>query len=348
MKILLVGDVHWSRYSSIVRSLGKNFTTRLENLIQSMQFVESISDKYKCTEEIFLGDFFDRPDIQEEEGSALSEIEWSTNPRIRHFIVGNHESGVSSLVYSSTKVFSGYKGNNSVVDTPMIYPLDENTEILFLPYITEDNRKPLKEYTKDRNPNKKLIILSHNDIKDFQMGPFLSTTGFSISEIEENCDLYVNGHLHNGGWVTRKILNLGNLTGQNFSEDATKYEHHIAVLDTDTLAVEFIENPYAMNFYKFVVEDANDLDALNKIKTNAVVSVKSKEKYVDEVKKILDTKEVVAYRVVLVRDELDVAEADVAELRVVDHLKQFCDFVLARDDIENINITKEELMEVCK
>ena len=71
MKLLVIGDVHWSTYSSIVRGRGPHFSTRLENLIASMQFVEHIADKYKVDEEIFLGDFFDKPDLNAEEISAL-------------------------------------------------------------------------------------------------------------------------------------------------------------------------------------------------------------------------------------------------------------------------------------
>ena len=165
MKILICGDVHFSTYSSIVRSRGKHFSTRLECLIKSLCWVEQISEEYGCEEEIYLGDFFDKPELSSEELTALSEIHWNNSSRLKHFIVGNHESGVASLIYNSTQALHKL---GVVEDVPYIYPLNENTEILFLPYITEDNRKPLSEYLKDRNLNKKLIICSHNDIKDFQ------------------------------------------------------------------------------------------------------------------------------------------------------------------------------------
>ena len=237
MKVLVVGDIHWSTYSSILRSRGNNFSTRLEYLIKSLNWVENISKEYGCEEEIFLGDTFDKPDLTAEEISALTEIDWCSKPRVRHFIVGNHESDIASLNHNSTQILHKV---GVIEDTPYIYPVDETTEFLFLPYITEDNRKPISEYMKNRVKEKKLIVFSHNDIKDFQMGMFLSKTGFAIKDIEDNCALYINGHLHNGGWVSpRKILNLGNLTGQNFSEDAFKYEHHIGILDTDTLEIKF-------------------------------------------------------------------------------------------------------------
>ena len=41
MKIGVIGDVHWSSYSSIVRSTGDVYSTRLENLIQSINWSEN-------------------------------------------------------------------------------------------------------------------------------------------------------------------------------------------------------------------------------------------------------------------------------------------------------------------
>ena len=346
MKLLVIGDVHWSTYSSIVRGRGPYFSTRLEGLIASMQFVERIADEYGCDEEIFLGDFFDKPDLNADEISALSEIEWSTHPRIRHFVVGNHESGIATLEYNSTKALQ-FK-NNVIEDTPLLYPLDEKTELLFLPYITEDNRKPLTDYLAGRNPNKKLIVFSHNDIKDFQMGMFLSKTGFSISEIEDNCDLYVNGHLHNGSWVTKKILNLGNLSGQNFSEDSLKYEHHICIIDTDTGDIKFIENPEAMNFYKLEINNAKDLKQLDYLKPHAVLSIKCVRSLEQQVRDIVATKDVVTYKVIIARELNEAIVENVKTFDCADHLSQFFKYIASLDDLEDLDIIKQELVEVCK
>ena len=345
MKIGICGDIHLSRYSSILMSRGKNFSTRLEGMIKSIAWVEQLFKEHGCQEEIFLGDTFDRPDLLAEEISAVSEIEWNTSSRIKHFIVGNHESGVSSLVYNSTQILHKL---GAIEDTPYIYPVDDKTEILFLPYITEDNRKPLSEYLKDRNQNKKLVICSHNDIKDFQMGKFISKTGFSVEEIEANCDLYLNGHLHNCGQVSDKIINIGVLTGQNFNEDAFKYEHHVAILDTDTMKLEFFENPYAFNFYKIEITSENQLSMLKNLKDNAVVSIKCSETYKDALKEtISDTKQIIAYKIIYSRD-LSAVETD-SEVTLTmsdDHLEQFKTYII--ETLGNSDIVREELSEVCK
>jgi len=346
MKILVVGDVHFSQYSSILRSRGKNFSTRLENMIQSLNWVETISTEYGCNEEIFLGDFFDRSDLLQEEISALKEIQWNHTPRIRHFIVGNHESGIATLEYNSTDVLSSVP-RNDIINEPVLYSLDDKTEILFLPYITEDNRKPFAEYLTNRNPAKKLIVFSHNDIKDFQMGAFLSTTGFSVDEICQYSDLYMNGHLHNCGQVGDKIINVGNLTGQNFSEDAFKYEHHIAILDTDTMKIEYVENPYAMNFYKIEINSESDIKELKKIKSNAVVHIRCLDTLENVVRSTLETLNVIASKIILVSTVSSGSIDSSVSLKCADHLKQFIDFILSRDDIDDKEIFRQELSEVC-
>ena len=99
MKLLIVGDIHLSKYSSIVRSRGKNFSTRLEHIIKSISWAEQVAKEHDCVEEIFLGDTFDRPDLDREEITSLSEIEWNKSSRLKHFIVGNHE--MMLLIYYS-------------------------------------------------------------------------------------------------------------------------------------------------------------------------------------------------------------------------------------------------------
>ena len=345
MKIGVVGDIHWSTYSSILRSRGKYFSTRLEGLIKSLSWVEQLFKEHGVDEEVFLGDTFDKEELNSEEITALSEVEWNTSSRLKHFIVGNHESGVSSLEYSSTQVLHKL---GVVENVPSIYPLDDKTELLFLPYIVEDNRKQLSEYLNNRDSSKKLVVFSHNDLKNFQMGPYLSTVGFDMSDIESNCDIYFNGHLHNGCEVTSKIINLGVLSGVNFSEDAFRYEHHVAILDTDTLEVEYFENPYAFNFYKIDINQQIDINKLNKLKNNSVVSIKCSNIYKNALKETLEElNNILAYKIIYTRDLVSQESSNTITLELVDdHLEQFKKYII--DTLGNNDVVLEELNEVCK
>lgn len=347
-RFLLYTDVHFSEFSSIIRSQGKNYSTRLEYLINSLNWAENQAELNNCDEVICLGDFFDKPDLNSRELTALREIKWCKLPHI--FIVGNHEASVKSLKYNSVTALQ----NNGfeIIDKPTI-KYGFGYEILLLPYITEDERKELSYYWNRCREHvfitqevKRPIILSHNDIKGIQYGVFESKEGFDVSDIEKSCDLFLNGHLHNGSKFCRNGINLGNLTGQNFSEDAFKYDHSVFILNTQKNTLESIENPYAFNFYKIDCT-GNNFNDLYKIKNNSILSIKcdeSSKNKLDEVLKELSDK-ILERRVTLVRDAINV-NVSIDELKKEDHLVEFVNF--CKERIDNTEILNVELSEVCK
>ena len=333
MKIGIIGDIHFNEYSSILRERGEQFSVRLENCLNSINWAEECTAT--CDQVIYLGDFFDKSSLNAEELTALTGICW--NDVYHRFLVGNHEMGISSLVYSSAHALDSYQSKREVVDTPYLSGyIDEGVELCFLPYVLEEDRKPLSSYYPEREVDMKRIIFSHNDIAGIQMGQFMSKEGFSIEEIEANCDLFFNGHLHNGTRVTDKIINVGNLTGQNFSEDAFKYTHNIFILDTDTMQFQVIRNPYAINFYKL-----DSIDQLNKIH-NAVITLKVNESDIAEANELIKNHpQIISSRVIV--DYSRKEKKDVKELSV-DHLDEFRKFIYARfEDDPLFDLVREEL-----
>lgn len=346
MKIAICGDIHISKTSSIIKSRGEKYSTRIENCLKSINWFEEVSRKKGCQMEIFLGDTFDKPQLSDEELTAIKDINW--NDIDKYFIVGNHESSVNGLEYNSVKAL---EGNHRYVISDQGYNFfpdhKDNVQIHLLPYIIESDRQPLKNYLNRYNDVKHHIIFSHNDIEGIQMGPVVSKIGFSIEEIENNCDLFINGHLHNGGKVGNKIINLGILTGQTLNEDASKYPHNIMILDTETLEYELIENPYAFNFYNIEINNINEFDKLNGLKNNAVLSIKCDIELLDKVKeKVEYLNNVIQYRVTTFRINKDIKEIDKVEDFSIDYLDKFKDFCMM--SIDNKEILKEELSEVLK
>ena len=317
MKIGIVGDIHWSKYSSILRSRGKKYSKRLENCIDSINWAEELLGD-RCDIVVYLGDFFDHESLKSEEITALSEIEWNKVPH--HFLVGNHELGLNDLSFSSAHIFN--LKDPQVIDHPTTW-IYSNVEVCYLPYILNNTGK-LDDYFDAKT--EKRIIFSHNDIAGIQLGKFTSTAGFSIENIEANCDLFINGHLHNGSKVSDKIYNVGNLTGQNFSEDANIYKHNIFILDTDTLEIEQIENPYAIKFYKF-----NSLeDLINyKFNSNSIVTAKLYNKSIKKAKEFVNNNSnIIAHRFIISQDETkNISENSDISL-AVNHLEKFQEFVL--------------------
>jgi hypothetical protein len=273
------------------------YPSRLENCIESVNWLERKAEELGCNYIISLGDFFDKPDLTSETITACQDIQWSW---LQHYhLVGNHDASNSNLTFNSANCLSN--DNHRVITEPLMLTAGD-CDLCFLPYITECDRKPLNEYFTERTFNPHRIIFSHNDISGIQLGPVVTETGFSIEEIEANCDLFLNGHLHNGQMLSPKVVNLGNLTGKDFGEDALRYNHNITILDTETLTLEYIENPYAYNFYKLQIDCESDIWCLDKLKNNAVLSIKCEQSLVDKVKQKINTlNNIIESRIILIK-----------------------------------------------
>lgn len=342
MKVLLFADLHMCPRASIINKWGTKYPVRLENCIASINWMERKAEELGCDFIVSLGDFFDKPDLTSETITACNDIKWSNI--VHYHIVGNHDASNSSLNFNSVNSLSN--DNHKVIIEPEVLKL-EDCDLCFLPYVTECDRKPLDTYFPTRCDNRPRVILSHNDISGIQLGPVVSKTGFSIEEIEANCELWINGHLHNGQAITPKVINLGNLTGKDFGEDALKYKHSVAVLDTATMSIEYIENPFAYNFYKLQIETESDLLCLQQLKRNAVVSIKCSSAVAEATKqKITELNDIVVESRVIMTKQYESAVEECEMDLTVDHLAKFID--CCRASIDNTTLLEEELFEVCK
>ena len=340
-KILLYTDNHFCEKASIINMYGTKYSTRIENQLTSINWVEELAASKGCAAVFCLGDFFDSAELSDKEITAVQDIKW--NNLYHYFIVGNHESSESSLECNSTKILEG--PNREILSNTTVFSFP-NCDLCILPYVVESDRRQLSEYFGAKT-DKKRIILSHNDIKGIQLGPVISREGFPVDEIEANCDLFVNGHLHNGQFVTNKILNLGNLTGKDFGENALKYKHNVMILDLDTLEYELIENPYAFNFYTIKIEEKQDLEVIKSLR-NALVTFKCKESLVEDLREYLElySKNIIKKRELIIKESSSTgAEFDISTL-MMDHLTKFAEF--CKSVIDNSDVLEAELAEVLK
>ena len=342
MKILCFTDNHFCERSSIVTRYGEKYSLRLENQLESINWVEQISKEKGCDLVVCLGDFFDKPHLTDQELTALQDIRWNDLPH--YFLVGNHESEEINLQFSSTSALKAL--NREIIDTPCTKNLGD-VELAFLPYVTESEKQSIEEYFSTKPAYR--ILFSHNDLLGIQMGPVVSKTGFSIEELENNCTFCLNGHLHNGQAASRRVLNLGNLTGKDFGEDAFRYEHKVAIIDTDTFNIEFIENPYAFNFYKIDILSKSDLDILTKVKHNAILSIRCDESCIEAARTIIkDSPYILEARVVMVKQFAASGEDTVINISdlVVDQCVKFAE--CCREKLEASPILEMELAEILK
>lgn len=342
MRMLIYADPHWCRTSSILRSYGEYHTTRLENLIKSINFVEELAVAYGCDTILCLGDFFDRANLDAEEITALRDVRFSEG--IEHiFLVGNHDAYNMDNSVNISNIF-GLSEDFRIIDKPYVIKERGNTgdiELCFWPYNRESEKVDLSQIFGEFNKGTTRYIFSHNDIKGVQYGAAVSTVGIDLQYLTENCTACFNGHIHNGGIVSRNVTNVGNLTGLNFSEDAFKYKHRCIILDTLTGEAKSITNPYALNFIKMDCKESSWEET--ELPDNVVVSASCYIDDVDAVQKWLSEKNVLSSKVTSVKKDMN-EEDETVSIEKPDHLQMFYKYVM--ENIGADDITKEEAQKV--
>jgi len=144
-------------------------------------------------------------------------------------------------------------------------------------------------------------------------------------------------------FVGKNIINVGNLSGQNFSEDALTYSHNVCILDTETDNLRFIENPCAFNFYKLgLINSVNQLVDLS-LKDNAVISLTVDQNNI-ELKNFMESFKNIVSKRVLYKVSSAQVDVDTERFKEVDYLKEFVEFV--KDNMEITDIVNEELSKV--
>lgn len=342
-KPLIVGDIHFSEYSSIIRKKG----LRLSHIVNTLKWVIDLAHNQYCDSIIFLGDFFDKPELNAAELTALQEVKWPTD--LNYIcLVGNHEMGAADLSCSSTHILNQIQ-NFHVIDEPTIFK-NNYIEYLFIPYLTDDSMRKLDLYCPEDKSGHR-IIFSHNDIKGVNYGKYVSKQGFDIDDIHKHCVLFLNGHLHNRSSISEHIHNVGNIIGQNFSEDAFIYPHCAIVLPINDWilgaplqGIPFI-NPYAFNFYK--IDATKGLSDFYKLEDNAIVSVRCYETSASLISEQLEKDpKILEYRLIVTRDpESDVKDV-IAALTKVDHIEKFKEYII--NELGSSEYVVKELQELCQ
>ena len=353
MKILIVGDIHLSVYSSIVRSRGDEFSTRLENCLLSIDWVERLAEARKVDMIVYLGDFFDKAELNSEEITALPKIQWAED--IWHtFLVGNHETGSANLLFNTVRYFANVP-HSFVVDR--VNMMQRGKYIYyFFPYILNQEERDFSrpEYGMGLNDGH-TIVFSHNDIKGVQYGGFESKEGFEVDDIHKYCQLFINGHIHNGGYVDKekRILNLGNLTGQNFNEDGFVYKHNAVLLTVDeekeTITQEFLPNTFALSFYKleYLNDDQfeADLQKTELLSRISAITVRCLDANASKARALIEKHPyIIAHRIVTYTERQDLKAEDMVKDLNIDHIQQFSKYILEK--LGSSEDVKAELQEI--
>lgn len=315
-KILICSDNHFTRASSVITKAGEKFSTRLENQIESLRWVAEFG--YPV---IHLGDFFDKDVLNAEEISCLKELKKEVDFTNWTFLQGNHGYAGG---YDVMGIFE-----NQVITKPEKRMLGKNT-VLWLPFnSTEDVFDAFgPEYD---------IIFGHIGVEGIPFG----AKGFNPDNIASRCKLFLNGHLHNKVEFRPNCWNIGSLTAQNFSDNCTNNEKGVWILDTETLSLEFIVNPYAYNFYKMDSKLAMKYIVPNM--KNSCFSVSCTE---DEVDALRERFKNAYYLRLNIQRKKETDDSERVTVKAVDYLEKFRESFIQKQGDSPLIL--EELSEVCR
>tara|TARA_B110000014_G_C20120708_1_gene593768 strand:+ start:1443 stop:2498 length:1056 start_codon:yes stop_codon:yes gene_type:complete len=320
MKIALITDTHFGARNDSLLFL--DFFSKFYKNI----FFPTLKER-GITEVIHLGDVVDRRKfINYKTLNSMKEIlffplkEMGGNVKI---IVGNHDIYYkNTLKVNSMEELTKGMDHVTVYSDPCEVSLTKDHKVLFLPWICADNEDKSKELIEKTRTK---VVFGHLQIAGIESdkGSFM-IEGHSIPMFKAFQRVF-SGHFHHRS-ITENITYLGNPYEITWSDYNDKRGFHI--YDTETMEVEFIENPYSMFHKIYYNDEKNDYGDLSK--------------YEDTYVKIIIENKNNNYMFETLMDKL--IDAGTSNISVVDNLFDMEDL---GDDIEGIEDV-EDTMSVIK
>lgn len=233
-------DAHVAQNSSLLRASEGQMGPRLEMQVESFRWMyDTFGKDVDCI--VDIGDLTDNTYLNSEEITALSHALSLSKGVPEYHVLGNHERKTESSTFHSLSMLN-LLPNMQVIDKPS--KMDINPDIAFLPYSHNPDLSTIRELSTK-------VLFSHVTILGSMLtSVFRATHGLPSDFLDDCFDLVVNGHIHSSQWVSKKVLNLGVMTGVSFGDSYKLHYPSIAILDTDTMKLNIIENPHAVRFKK--------------------------------------------------------------------------------------------------
>lgn len=214
MKYLIVGDPHAK-------------PSNLETINQLLNLVESLG--YPT---IFLGDLLDTKELVR--ASCLNTYyKYFKSSKLEHILlVGNHDLFNLDSEEHSLETLKELS-NVTVVDGAQ-YSSDD---LVYMPYVHS-----IENLKKDLDLGfKKKILFAHLEVKDFDYGNgHICESGLTLEDLKDY-ELVISGHFHKHQ-TKGNLVYLGTPFSHSFGE--ANQDKFLAVLDTETLKLEYIGTPF--------------------------------------------------------------------------------------------------------
>ena len=246
MKIVLITDTHWGVRNDNVAFLDNN-----KKFLDELFF--PYIDQHEIDTIIHLGDLVDRRKyININTAKRLREdfLEPLASRGIRlDIICGNHDTYFKNTnnVNALNEIARAYDKLN-VFTEPVVINHD-GLDILYLPWICDENRKQTLELIGNANAQ---IAMGHLELAGFEMYRGSMVSHGDDVHIFDKFDLVMSGHYHHRS-TNGHIFYLGNHAEFTWSDYDDPKGFHI--FNTNTRELTFVRNPYTM-FDKVWYNDA--------------------------------------------------------------------------------------------
>ena len=247
MKLAIITDTHYGVRNDNVAFLDANkhffddifFPYLIENNINHVIHLGDVVDRRKhvnfLTASRLRSDFLDK--LQEYNMTAT-------------FIVGNHDTYYKNTnkVNALSELIDGKYSNIALHIDPTEVILS-GCKILLLPWICSENQALSYKMIKESDAR---ICMGHLEIEGFEMYRGSVATHGESKQLFDKFELTLSGHYHHRS-TDGSIAYLGSHAEFTWSDYNDPRGFHI--LDTDTLELTFIKNPYNM-FKKLWYDDS--------------------------------------------------------------------------------------------
>ena len=249
MKILLITDQHFG-----VRNDNQSFINHYKKFYN--EIVVPFIKVSKIDTVIALGDTFDkRRSINFMSLNEAKEMRFNPLEEMgvtMHMLTGNHDIYYkNTLRINAPRELLGEYGNIRVYDAPTDVNIG-GCDILFLPWICDDNRDRSLEKIKDSPAN---VCMGHLELNGFEAHPGHVMESGMDKNIFSKFDKVFSGHYHMKS-SKGNINYLGNPYQLYWNDYGCKRGFH--VFDTETLKTTFYRNPFDM-FHKLYYNNGLDI-----------------------------------------------------------------------------------------